>query len=65
MLLGVRNVKTTYWNSWPENLFQVWNLTFVPASTQSGVIILKCPHIFLIIGPQELQIMKTAHRKSC
>ena len=27
LLIGVRNVKTTYRKSWPENLFQVLNLT--------------------------------------
>ena len=30
LVLGVRNVKTTDWKSWPANLMQVTNFTFDP-----------------------------------
>ena len=37
--------ETTCWESWPENLFQVLNLTFDPALRLNGVITLKHPYL--------------------
>ena len=44
-------MKTTCKKSWPENLFQVVNLTFDPCfKVNGGVLMLKRPSISLIIG---------------
>ena len=63
LLLEVRNVKTTCRKSWPGNLFQMLNLTFDPASGLNGVLTLKYPYFFLLIGAIASEL-KTDHEKS-
>ena len=53
-------MKTTCRKSWPENLFQVLNLTFDPSFKVKVVITIKRPHFSLIIGAI-LQNIKTDH----
>ena len=72
LVLGARNVKTTYRKSWPVNLLQVPNLTFDPCfKFKWGNRTFKRPYISIIICAMALKCerlenaLKTAYRKSC